>query len=254
MLGKHPAHDHGTSVLPQFVVSEELIRVAALDARAKAGEALGEDSEPILPAVRLLKDLFSRGSLDLAGGQKPGFRSSGALKAIGWVENLEDIELPRLLKPTVARYNGTPILLTTLGTMHRDASGEWMCIDLDFRMFTWLSRSLLFKLRKRFKEVSVHVAFVIQGTQDHELPEVVLGDFRIHGMDIEQTAWVDDPPFPAQRKPHHPPPKTSATERAHSFFQPGSLLQSLTAKHQFSALAHQLSAGLPCLTSRRKKS
>lgn len=203
MFGEHPADDAGTSVIVQFVATDEVIRVAGLEAKAKESGRDGPSAadEPIIPAVRLLRDLFARGTVELPDGQKPGFHASGAMKCIGMVEDLEDVELPRLLKPPCVRNNGKPVLLTNFGSMNRDESGEWMCIDFDIRGMTWLTRSLLCKLRHRFREVSVHAAFVIQGTKDDELPEVVLGSLRIHGMDVDRAAWINDPRAPPGSQP-----------------------------------------------------
>jgi len=202
LFGEHPVEDAGTSVVAQFVATPEVLRVARLivDAQAAGKDPPSASEEPTAPAVKLLQELFARGTLDLPKGAKTGFYASGALKSIGWIEDLEDLPLPKLLKPTIVRYNGKPMLLGCMGKMHRDQTGEWMCVDFDIRGTRWLSRSALVQLREKFRTVSVCCGFVIQGTADEELPEVVLACLRLHGMDIEHGTWIEDPNAPAGKR------------------------------------------------------
>lgn len=201
LFGDHPEDDAGTSIVVHCVATPELLRVAREEvAREARGEPrLDSEQEPTLPAVRLLQGLFERGKLALDG--KVGFYSTGALKCIGWIEGIEDIDLPALLRPSIERYNGKPLLLPHYGDMKADPQGEWMAIDFDVRKCTWVSKSALVKLRDRFRYISVQAAFVIQGTKDEELPEVVLASLRIHSMDLENAAWIDDPNAPPGSMP-----------------------------------------------------
>lgn len=208
MFGVHPVEDGGSSLMGTFVVTAEVIRVAALDFKAKqsGGDPPDPSDEPILPAVRLLQELYARGTLELPlpKGQKVGFSTAGALKAIGFIEDFQQVEgIPSLLRPAIGKNNGKPALLTNFAKMFKDESGadEWMCIDFDIRKMTWLSRSLLAKLRHRLKEINLHEAFLIQGTKDHELPEVVLANVLFHGVDIINTPWIDDPAAPPGSSP-----------------------------------------------------
>jgi len=184
LWGPHPESDHGVSVVCQFTASPELLRVASLAAPPKA--------EPILPAVRLLQRFVRQGTMDYTG-DKRGAQSSGTLKLIGWVEELESVELPALLRPTVEKYNGKPVLLTGTGKIFQDPSGEWMEIDFDVRDFSWVTKSFLVNLRHKLKGISAQVAAVIQGTEDDELPEVVLATLRFHALDLLAGAWLHDP-------------------------------------------------------------
>jgi len=174
------------------VASPDLLRVAAADVGLE-GADLGSTLEAYLPAVRLLRRFVERGSLELGRGERGGAYSSCTLKCIGWVENLDEVELPRILRPSVERYNGKPVLLTGFGRMHMDPKGEWMEIDIDVRKFSWPTRSIVCRLREKLREVTVHMAWVIQGTEDDELPEVVLASMRVHNADLDRGFWVEDP-------------------------------------------------------------
>jgi len=68
-----------------------------------------------------------------------------------------------------------------------------MEIDFDVRRFGLPCRSFLHGLRDRFKLVSTQLAFVLQGTADEELPEVVLGTVRLHALDLHAGCWLVDP-------------------------------------------------------------
>lgn len=199
LYGQHPAEDAGASIVAQFTATPELLRVASAEARGTYnGDAA---KEPILPAVRLLQRLFKKGSFEQEKGEKVGFHSSCTVKAIGWVENIGEVPLPAMLRPTIERFNGKPVLLSIAGHMQVDPNGEWMSFDFDVRTFRWFSRSMLCRLRGLFRTVSVHCAFVIQGTLDEELPEVVLGSVRIHAMDLDGSAWIEDPRAPPDSLP-----------------------------------------------------
>mmetsp|Transcript_60803 Transcript_60803/g.133051 ORF Transcript_60803/g.133051 Transcript_60803/m.133051 type:complete len:420 (-) Transcript_60803:198-1457(-) len=191
LFGQHPPEDAGVSVIIHFVATPDLLKLAT---------GQGEASDDRLPAVRILQDLMDRKTLDLPNGEKPGNSSVGVMKAIGQVEDLAQVDLPRYLRSSVERYNGKPILLSGCCKMFPSENGEFAEVDFDVRTFSWPTKSALCKLRDRMRSVTAHMAFVLQGTADEDLPEVVLADVRLHNVDLDQGAWIDDPRAPAPTK------------------------------------------------------
>lgn len=186
MFGEHPKDDHGVSVVVQCVPTPETLRVARLVAD---GAAAGPQ-ERTLPAVRLLRTFFERGTTNGVG---KGARASGVLKVMASVENIERISLPALIRPTIMKFHGKPILLTDQAMTFKDhEGGEWMEFDFDMRKFLYPARSTLVNLGHRLKEETCHVAFALQGDKDDELPEVALVDLRLHNLDIYGGVWLDD--------------------------------------------------------------
>lgn len=189
LFGSHPEEDTGVSLILHAVPSPEVLRVARL---LRQGLPPGEAPPPIANAVRMLKLIVARGDV----GRSTGSACSGTLKVIGWVENLEKMELPALLKPTVLKYNGKPVLLTDPVDYSMSGTGDWVELDLDLRKFAWISKSVLCKLQGRLKDEICQLAFTFQGTTDEELPEVVLMAVRLHNMDhVAGPVAVEDASF-----------------------------------------------------------
>lgn len=186
MFGEHPKDDHGVSVVVTCVPTAETLRVA----RIAADGAMAGAEEQTLPAVRLLQTFFERATTTGVG---KGARASGVMKVTGSIESIEKVSMPALIRPTIMKFNGKPILLIDQAVTFKDhANGEWMEFGFDMRKFGYPARSTLVNLGHRLKEQIIHMAFALQGDKDDELPEVALVDFRLHNFDVMGGVWLDD--------------------------------------------------------------
>jgi len=85
-------------------------------------------------------------------------------------------------------YNGKPCLITKCGYIVKDPGGEWLEIGIDVRGFNLLARTALAKLRNNLPLTRIHYGFLIQGVEDEELPEALLCDMHMYGINL-----IDDP-------------------------------------------------------------
>lgn len=176
LFGEHPASDHGCSIITLHRIRPATLRLIRSERRTAA--------------VSLFAKFVNGGTTHLIGGTQ----TSGLFKAIAVAGNVETIGVPRVLLPTVRKFNGKPCLITQSGTVFRDASGEWLEVNVDIRHFCSLARNMLVSLRDLFPRTSVHCGFTIQGCDDHELPEGIVADVWLHNVDLIAAARdIDDP-------------------------------------------------------------
>jgi hypothetical protein len=160
--------DPGFSLISYYAVSPHLV------------ESLVAGGPPP-PAVKLLKRLIAEGK---------SVKDETALKTIGIVENTEEVGFPDI----VAGYNGKPVLVTKSSKLSMYPSQE-KCeileIEYDVRLWSILARKTLHSLRDKFKEARCQIGMVIEGRNDEELPEQLLGCVRIHYLDIFEALGVE---------------------------------------------------------------
>jgi len=182
LFGEHPANDHGCSIITVHRIKPTTLQMLR--------------SERRMAAVSLFAKFVSGGTTHLVGGTK----TSGLFKAIAVAGNVEAIGVPRVLLPTVRKFNGKPCLITQSGTVFQDTSGrgEWLEVNVDIRRFCSLARNMLVSLRDLLPRTSVHCGFTIQGCEDHELPEGIVADVWLHNVDLITDARAIDDPRAAQ--------------------------------------------------------
>ena len=160
--------DPGFSIVSYYAINPSL-----------ADDLSSKKSPP--PAVGLLKRLMKEGQ-----SRKEGT----ALKAIGLVDNMEEIGFPDI----VSGYNGKPVLVTKSAKLSFYPSQD-QCeifeIEYDVRQWSILARKTLHSLREKFKDAKCQLGMVIEGQTDEELPEQLLGCFRINFLDIMEAASIE---------------------------------------------------------------
>jgi len=149
-------------------------------------------------SVKLLQ-AFCQGPAGLPGGAKSepsrslnervvkGVKQdaiTGLLKACAQCVNPEDVHVPDMFHT----YNGKPCLITKSGSIVRDPSGEWMEIGIDVRRFNILARKMLCSFRNLLPRTKIQYGFLVQGVKDEELPEGLICNTYIHGVDM-----INDP-------------------------------------------------------------
>ena len=53
----------------------------------------------------------------------------------------------------------------------------------------------LFSLQPKFPSMALNVGFTIEGREDDELPEVLLGGIRVNKIDINRNEYIDEIDF-----------------------------------------------------------
>mmetsp|Transcript_53210 Transcript_53210/g.164932 ORF Transcript_53210/g.164932 Transcript_53210/m.164932 type:complete len:460 (+) Transcript_53210:2-1381(+) len=116
-------------------------------------------------------------------------QQSGIFKAIACCENPEDVHVPDMFHT----YNGKPCLITKCGYIVKDPAGEWLEIGVDVRGFNILARRMLYSFRSLLPRTKIHYGFLIQGVEDEEMPEGLLCDMYVCGVDmLKDPRRVDD--------------------------------------------------------------
>ncbi|OLP80975.1 hypothetical protein AK812_SmicGene38542 [Symbiodinium microadriaticum] len=124
---------------------------------------------------------------------------SGIFKANAKCLNPEDVNVPEMLH----EYNGKPCLITKSGYIVKDPAGEWCELGIDVRGWNvldpageWCELGIDVRgwnvLAPRILDSPVldlhKVRFLVQGTEDDELPEGLMCDAYVYGVNI-----MDDP-------------------------------------------------------------
>lgn len=142
---------------------------------SKNGGRIGADTDirtVTRSAVRLFEEWCSRSPSD------DSFQARFKVIILG--QNLKEIGIPHW----IGKYNGKPFLIKRSGVTgflydHQDLSA--MEFDISFHCFPYLfKRGTVFLKNGYFKKLLASFAFVIEGRNDEELPEVVIGE----GMQI----------------------------------------------------------------------
>ena len=130
-----------------------------------------------LPAVKLLKRLIAEGK---------STKEETALKVIGLVENMEEVGFPDM----VAGYNGKPVLVTKSAKLVA-ATEQVLEIEYDIRQWSILARKSLHSLRDKLSDAKCQIGMLVEGRTDEELPEQLLGCFRLHFLDINEALNIE---------------------------------------------------------------
>lgn len=107
---------------------------------------------------------------------------SERFKAIGIVVNPKEQQLGRTERHLLETYNGQPILTRP---QHRFYRGDgYFEVDVDAHEFNYVARKGLSGVSTHFPNMVVDFGFVLEGQEDHELPEQVLGGVRLCKIDV----------------------------------------------------------------------
>eukprot|EP00613_Pedinella_sp_CCMP2098_P020007 CAMPEP_0171688532 /NCGR_PEP_ID=MMETSP0991-20121206/3945_1 /TAXON_ID=483369 /ORGANISM="non described non described, Strain CCMP2098" /LENGTH=869 /DNA_ID=CAMNT_0012276479 /DNA_START=34 /DNA_END=2643 /DNA_ORIENTATION=+ len=118
-------------------------------------------------------------------------------KCIGLVRNYEEAGMPSMFKS----FNGKPVLIRNRevtkggsGFLERGKAGETSFLELNVNIRTWpyLAKQGLGYLMSGLDKTDLDVGFVIEGSSDEELPEVLLGSARLTKLKLDQViSWPE---------------------------------------------------------------
>ncbi|KAF0744377.1 hypothetical protein Ae201684P_018293 [Aphanomyces euteiches] len=132
------------------------------------------ETNPAEPAIKLFKAFLQDDS-----------PIRDRLKAIGVVVNPTEQNLGRMEKHLLETYNGQPILTRP---QHRFYRGDgYFEVDIDAHIFNFVARKGLCGVADHFGNMVVDFGFVLEGQEDDELPEQILGCVRLCKVDLKNA-------------------------------------------------------------------
>ncbi len=100
----------------------------------------------------------------------------------------EQKQLGRTERHLLETYNGQPILTRP---QHRFYRGDrYFEVDVDAHEFNYVARKGLAGVSDHFRNMVVDFGFVIEGQEDAELPEQMLGCVRLCKIDVRQALEI----------------------------------------------------------------
>lgn len=103
------------------------------------------------------------------------------LKCIPFVANPKDLQLGSFLSKFMKVYNRKPWLTgPKFHTFYEEKEKGYLEVDVDIHRFCMVARKVSKKAMDVVEKMITDVSFVVQGEQDEELPEQVLGAVRIN--------------------------------------------------------------------------
>ena len=140
---------------------------------------LNKSEEPAPPAINVFRRLLEKGYSD----------RSLAFKAIGMVHELEKQDLPMM--GLLSKYNGKPVLVTQSAAFHfGTAPYPYLEIDYNVRKWALMARTTLVQLLDRLKALTFRVGYLVEATDNDDLPERMIGATTIHNLSIESARFV----------------------------------------------------------------
>lgn len=140
---------------------------------------LRSNSQNASPAVRLFSEWCKRGDND------PDFRTR--LKMIVNIDGIEDLGIPSFLK----KYNGKPSLVKKhIGSLtHRTTRDglRYSEININLRNWRYVSRKGVYSAIPFIARSKFSLGLTIEGRDDDELPEVLLGGCHIMNFDFVEA-------------------------------------------------------------------
>eukprot|EP00397_Hematodinium_sp_SG-2012_P039147 GEMP01042700.1.p1 GENE.GEMP01042700.1~~GEMP01042700.1.p1 ORF type:complete len:270 (+),score=53.90 GEMP01042700.1:73-882(+) len=157
--------DAGVSQVSYFTIKPE---VAAL---------IGSPQEP--KQFKLLRELLERNRSD----------ASLAWKAMARVDDVILANLPQV----ISKFNGKPALITESASLRSGtlANGSrYLEVDFDVRKWSLVARTTVGQTKDFAKTVSMHVGFLVEGTDNGDLPEQIMCALVLHNMDPAQAKVI----------------------------------------------------------------
>ena len=131
------------------------------------------------PSISVLKRLLEKGFSEKAL----------AFKAIGMVDDLENQNLP--MTGLISKYNGKPVLVTASSKFHFGSTPyPYLEIDYNVRKWSFLARTTLVQLTDKLKSITVHVGYLVEATENEDLPERMLAGTTVHNLDLDAARFV----------------------------------------------------------------
>ena len=113
------------------------------------------------------------------------------LKLICRVANQEEVELGSFEKGLIQQYNAKPVLTRPQHAFFKgktDGGVPYFEAVLDAHDFNLIARKGLNSLLDRIKDMVLDISFCMEGHSNDELPETLLGCYRLNRVDMSVAA------------------------------------------------------------------
>ncbi len=132
------------------------------------------------PAIAVMKRLLERGFSD----------RSLAFKAIGMIHDLEEQQLPMM--SLLRKYNGKPVLVTASAKLNfGSVPYPYLEVDYNVRKWSLAARTTLVQLRERLASLTVHIGYLVEATEDEDLPERMIGGTTVYNLSYASARYVN---------------------------------------------------------------
>jgi len=132
---------------------------------------------PLSPAMKLLSNFITN-------QVKKVNDVRGRFKVIPRVMNPKYTKFSFITKKLIKQYNGKPFLAKTSTTYYYEP-GRYFGIDIDLHTWSYTPRKGLFSIKDMLECCIYDVGFVIEGRENHELPEQILCSARVCKMSLK---------------------------------------------------------------------
>jgi len=138
-------------------------------------------------AIRLLARYYAR-----ATGDSEVKRT---FKMIGRAANYDSLGLPSWIK----RFNGKPVIIHQSGEVYAGERDGVRFLEENVLVGRWSlwAKQGVHMIMPRYKEIDAEIGFVLQGTEDDELPETMLGAARLPYIDVAPFPHLPSMPAPS---------------------------------------------------------
>lgn len=119
---------------------------------------------------------------DKADVDKDGLDIKERIKIIPWIENAKAVGLPHWLEG----YNGKPALITKSGSIFQGP--DYAEAGINTFRFAYLTKKGMNSMLPKLADLKLHAGVTIEGRENDELPEQVIGAARLNPLDIVKLA------------------------------------------------------------------
>jgi len=137
-----------------------------------------KDLSQARPAVRLFARWCEHAETD--------FNFKSRLKALCVLDDVDNLGLPSF----VIAYNGKPCLIQKSGTFTRHPTYIEMSVNVHH--FSYLARKGLNYIENKFETFILNVGLTIEGREDDELPEALIGGVRMIQLDTKRFKFLEE--------------------------------------------------------------
>lgn len=96
-------------------------------------------------------------------------------------QNINDMGFSSLINS----YNAKPVLIRTTGSVYR--GDNYIEKDIHVYKFAYMAKQCIHYLSSRCGQMNMQIGFVIEGREDNELPEALLGCVQVNRPQQDQA-------------------------------------------------------------------
>mmetsp|Transcript_6765 Transcript_6765/g.12504 ORF Transcript_6765/g.12504 Transcript_6765/m.12504 type:complete len:758 (+) Transcript_6765:442-2715(+) len=109
-------------------------------------------------------------------------------KGIGIAANFEDLGLGS----SMSTFNGKPVMLYKTAAIKYDKERGVLEVNVMVHKFGLVARGLFNQFKNKAPEIKIRAGFLIQGEDDSELPECILGCTKVHRLEFHRATHIKD--------------------------------------------------------------